>query len=150
MPVTRERLGGLIAFSCCLLGLGALSACEGEPGGARGLTPGELRDKVEELYEAARDAGDDVPSDAYAWAKSDVERIGDWEYRIVRLEAEPDETLTERLAELGSERWEAFWLERQGAELRVFLKRPARSYLRMLPVSELSRLVPLGGSAPSE
>jgi hypothetical protein len=127
-----------------------LAACEVEPGGDAPLAPKDLREKIQELYETARDAGDDVPSDAYEWAKSDIERIGDWEYQIVRLGAASDAEILERLDALGSERWEVFWLERQGAELRVFLKRPTRSYLRLLPLSELSRLVPIGDSAPPD
>lgn len=132
-----------------MFALGVLAACEAEPGGDAPLAPMDLRERIQELYETAREAGDDVPSDAYEWAKSDIEKIGDWEYRIVRLDAESDAAILERLDALGSERWEAFWLEREGAELRVFLKRPARSYLRLLPISELSRLVPIGeGGSP--
>jgi hypothetical protein len=127
-----------------------LTACEAESESDRPPTSRDLREKIQEFYETARDAGDDVPSDAYEWARSDIERIGDWEYQIVRLDAESDAAILERLGELGSERWEVFWLERQGGELRVFLKRPARSYLRLLPIPELSRLVPIGDSAASD
>ena len=127
-----------------------LAACEAEPGDDAPIAPVDLRAKIQELYETAREAGDDVPSDAYAWAKSDIGRIGDWEYQVVRLDAESDEAILDHLDALGSERWEVFWLERQGAEFRVFLKRPARSYLRLLPVSELSRLVPIGDAGSSE
>ena len=127
-----------------------LTACEAEPGRDRPPASRGLREKIQELYERAREAGDDVPSDTYEWAKSDIERIGDWEYQIVRLDAVSDAAILERLGELGSERWEAFWLERQDEELRVFLKRPARSYLRLLPISELSRLVPIGDAGSPE
>jgi hypothetical protein len=140
----------LVSIACCLFGLGVLAACEAEPGGDAPLAPMDLRERIQELYETAREAGDDVPSDAYEWAKSDIEKIGDWEYQIVRLDAESDAAILERLDALGSERWEAFWLERQGTELRVFLKRPARSYLRLLPISELSRLVPIGEAGSPE
>lgn len=141
-----ERLRGV---ACCLLGFLVLAACEAEPGSDGALAPEDLRGRIQELYETAREAGDDVPSNAYEWAKSDIEKIGDWEYRIVQLDADSDAALLEQLNALGSERWEVFWLERQGAEIRAFLKRPARSYLRLLPVSELSRLVPVGeGAAP--
>lgn len=145
-----EITARLVSISCCLFGLGALAACEAEPGGDAPLAPMDLRERIQELYETAREAGDDVPSDAYEWAKSDIEKIGDWEYQIVRLDAESDAAILERLDALGSERWEAFWLEREGAELRVFLKRPARSYLRLLPISELSRLVPIGEAGSPE
>ncbi len=131
------------------LGFLGLVACDAESGSSPPLTSKDLRARIQELYETARNAGEDVPADAYEWAKSDIERIGDWEYLIVRLDGEADAPIVERLNELGSERWEVFWLERQGAEFRVFFKRPARSYLRLLPLSELGRLVPIGDS-PSE
>jgi hypothetical protein len=121
-----------------------LAGCDSESGDSPALGSGVLRDKIQELYETARNAGDDVPSDAYEWAKSDLQRIGDWEYRIVRLDAASDVAVLERLNELGAERWEVFWLERDGDRLRVFLKRHSRSYLRLLPLSDLGRLVPTG------
>ena len=143
-------MGRLPSFLCCVLGFSLLAACDAELGSSPPLTTKDLREKIQELYETARTAGEDVPSDTYEWAKSDIGRIGDWEYQIVRLDAEADAPILERLNQLGSERWEVFWLERQGAQFRVFLKRPARSYLRSLPLSDLGRLVPMGHSPSSE
>ncbi len=150
MRLTSAMMNGLVRGVCCTLVFGLLAACEAEPGGDAPLAPDELRGRIQELYEAAREAGEDVPSNAYEWARSDIEKIGDWEYQIVRLDAESDAAIVAQLGALGSERWEVFWLERQGAELRAFLKRPARSYLRLLPISELSRLVPTGEGGPPE
>ena len=143
-------MGRIPSVFRCALGFCLLAACDAEPGSSPPLTSKDLREKVQELYETARSAGEDVPSDAYEWARSDIERIGDWEYQIVRLDGEADAPILGRFNELGSERWEVFWLERQGAEFRVFLKRPARSYLRLLPLSDLGRLVPIGRSPSSE
>ena len=139
----RDRAGSP-GFLAVLLSLAVLAGCDSESGGSPALGSGELLDRIQELYETARNAGDDVPSDAYEWAKSDLQRIGDWEYRIVRLDAGSDVAVLERLNELGAERWEVFWLERDGDWLRVFLKRHSRSYLRLLPLSDLGRLVPTG------
>ena len=138
----RDTVGS--RFFVLLLSLGLLTGCDSELGRTPALDSGELRDKIQDLYETARDAGDDVPADAYAWAKSDLQRIGDWEYRIVRLDAASDGAVEKRLNELGAERWEVLWLEREGDGLRVFLKRSMRSYLRLLPLSDLGRLVPTG------
>ncbi len=141
------RFPGAVVLALGFLGL---VACDAESGSGPPLTSKDLRARVQELYQTARNAGEDVPSDAYEWAKSDIGRIGDWEYQIVRLDAEADTSIVGRLNDLGSERWEVFWLEREGAQFRVFLKRPARSYLRLLPLSDLSRLVPIGDSPSSE
>jgi hypothetical protein len=141
---------GFARAFCCVLGFGLLAACDSDNVGSRPLTSRELREKLQDLYEAARDAGEDVPADAYEWARSDVQRIGDWEYRLLRLDGDSDEEMVARFNELGAERWEVFWMEPQGPQLRVYLKRPARSYLRLLPLSDLSRLVPIGGAPSSE
>lgn len=110
-------------------------------------TSEEWSRRMLELYETAREKGDKIPGDAYEWARDDVQRIGDWEYLIVRLPGdEDDEVLAASLNELGKERWEAYWVEPRGDGLRVFLKRRARSYLQVIPFAELRRLVPGWGS----
>ncbi|MDJ0848297.1 MAG: hypothetical protein QNK04_07975 [Myxococcota bacterium] len=122
--------------------LALLCACRAEPGEPP-VTAEDLQSQIQALYERALEAGEDVPADAYDWAVQDAQRIGDWEYDVVRL-PDDDATLHAKLNELGGERWEAYWVDREGGELRIFLKRPARSYLRMIPLSELGRLVPDG------
>jgi len=104
-----------------------------------------LKERVQELYRQARESGQKVPKDALEWARQDLHRIGDWEYRIVDLPREDAHSRQARLNELGSERWEAFWMEPAGDGLRVYLKRRSRSWLEKLPLSELRRLVPSGG-----
>jgi len=130
------RLGLLIAGLTAALGSGC------EPVDEPSRSPGALREQIEALYDRAREAGEDVPTDALEWARSDMKRIGDWQYRIARLPLGPDAELAAALDALGEERWEAFWIEPKERELRVFLKRPSRSYLRMVPLGELGRLAP--------
>lgn len=124
----------------------ALACSSGEDLPGEGFTREELERRVRDLYDRAREAGDEVPGDVVEWAQEDVARIGDWEYRVVRVQDEGDAALEERLGELGDERWQVFWLESRGDAYRVFLKRPARSYLQRVPLSDLRRLVPSGGS----
>ncbi len=104
-----------------------------------------LKERVRELYQQARDSGQKVPKDALEWARQDLHRIGDWEYRIVDLPREDAQSRQARLNELGSERWEAFWMEPAGDGVRVYLKRRSKSWLERLPLSELRRLLPSGG-----
>ena len=102
--------------------------------------------EIEKLYEKAKEAGDTTPGDVVDWAKGDIQRIGDWEYRIVTVATAGDDVLEKRFNELGRDRWEIFWVERfRRGNLRLFLKRPARSYLKSIPLSGLSKLVPGGG-----
>ena len=144
---TMQRVLALAALSV-LTALGTGLACSsGEDRPGEGFTREDLERRVRELYDRAREAGDEVPADVVEWAQQDVARIGDWEYRVLRLEDGGDAALEERLGELGEERWQVFWLERRGDAYRVFLKRPARSYLQRVPLSDLRRLVPSGGGA---
>ncbi len=105
-----------------------------------------LQRQIRDLYRQAQEAGESVPTDAYEWARSDLQKIGDWEYMLLRLSSADDEAMQARLNELGADRWEVFWMQPLGPDLRIFLKRPVRSYLRHVPLSELSRIVPGGPS----
>ena len=125
-----------------------LACSPDQPGeGPSPFTAEEFQRQVRDLYRQAQDAGENVPADTYEWARSDLERIGDWEYMVLRLDGASDEGIQSRLNELGKDRWEVFWMEASASDLRIFLKRPVRSYLRHLPLSELSRLLPGGSSA---
>jgi hypothetical protein len=130
-----------------LLVLFAAMACSENESGGEGKPSAAERawEKVENLYEKVKGAKDTTPQEIIDWAKEDIQRIGDWEYKVIRVTAAKDDALEKRFSELGRERWEIFWLERDGrADLRVFLKRSARSYLRSIPLSDLSKLVPNG------
>ena len=104
-----------------------------------------VKERVRELYRQARESGQQVPKDALEWARQDLHRIGDWEYKIVDLPPEGPQARQARLNELGAERWEAFWMEPAGDGTRVYLKRRSRSWMEKIPLSELRRLLPVGG-----
>ena len=103
-----------------------------------------LKQRVQELYQQARESGQQVPKDALEWAQQDLNRMGDWEYKIVDLPREDTESRQARLNELGSERWEVFWMEPAENGIRVYLKRRSKSWLEKIPLSELRRLWPSG------
>lgn len=104
-------------------------------------------DQVLELYEKAKDAGEQVPVDAYEWARNDLENIGDWEYLVIDIPVFDATAVQQRLNELGTERWECIWIQANGNSTSFILKRPTRSYLKHLPLSQLFKLVPRGESA---
>jgi hypothetical protein len=115
---------------------------EDAPRNSGGEEDSGLWDEVEHLYGQARDTGEQVPGDVYDWLKEDLNQIGDWEYRVVEIPSS-ERTLAEtELNDLGKERWECFWVEARGSRTRFYLKRPSRSYLRNLPLSDLMKVVP--------
>jgi hypothetical protein len=108
-------------------------------------------EKVETLYEKAKEAGEEVPSSVYQWAKEDLQAIGDVEYRIFTIPGgSSDEKLTETMNELGRERWDCFWVEPRGGGHRLWLKRGTRSYLKAIPYSDLMKMVPTGDGGSGE
>lgn len=115
-------------------------SCGREPG-----EPSATDEAMAELQRLYEEVKDKEAEDAVDWAKEDIQKFGDWEYRVVTVADAPPAELEASLNELGSERWEVFWVERSADGLRLFLKRPAKSYLRSLPLSELGKTVTSGG-----
>jgi len=97
-----------------------------------------------ELYKRAIEAGEkiQIPDDVLERAKAEIKRIGTWEYRVMTLSAPQDTTLEQRLNELGRERWECHVTPRGQEELLLVCKRPVRSYLKNIAVTDLLRLIP--------
>jgi len=96
-------------------------------------------------------AGADPPQESpvYEWAKQDLGRIGDWEYLVTELPLSDTERVQGRLNELGAERWECIWIHTTANKTSFIFKRPTKSYLRNIPLSQLMKLVPGGGSDAS-
>lgn len=100
--------------------------------------------KLKALYEKAKAAGEQVPEDILEWAKSDLKKIGTWDYKIVSFSSESEETILNELKRLGSQRWECFWVEPITGGKRFYLKSAARSYLQI--AGGASKFVPIPGS----
>ena len=116
-----------------LLGVACMfAACDREPGELS-----RTEQALEELQRFIAEVRERAPEDPVGWAKEDLERYGDWEYRVVTLADLAADALEQELNELGQERWEVFWVERTDHELSLLLKRPAISYLRAVPLSEI-------------
>jgi len=91
--------------------------------------------RVQHYYQRSSDAGKQ-------WTKEEIERIGDWQYRVVTIEDASDEELEVRLNQLGDERWEVTWLERFDGKLRVFVKRPVKSIIGSASQGEWKQIIP--------
>ena len=127
------RLAALLGVACIF------TACYSEPGELP--RPERVLEELQRIIEEVRQR---TPEDPVDWAKEDLERYGDWEYRVVALAELEADALEDELNELGQERWEVFWVERTDQGLSLLLKRPTVSYLRAVPFSEIGRAVPRG------
>ncbi len=107
-------------------------------------------DQVLELYEKAKEAGEQVPQDVYEWVKQDFRKIGDWEYLVTDMPISDSNEVQKRLNELGTDRWECIWIHSSGGKTSFIFKRPVRNYLKIIPLSQLMKLVPRGDSNESE
>lgn len=142
-----ESLIRLIFVITLVMTTGAfLTSCEqiksikDEVGGKEDTS--DLIKEVERLYKEARDSEDQVPANVADWVKQDVEKLGDWEYKVVSLPFRDTGSLEDRLNQLGRDRWEVFWVEPDGDNAAFYLKRPARSYIRSIPLSSLLKAFP--------
>jgi hypothetical protein len=99
--------------------------------------------KLKALYEKAKAAGEQVPEDILEWAKSDLKKIGTWDYKIITVPSESEAAILNELKKLGSQRWECFWVEPIPGGKRFFMKRAARSYLQI--AGGASKFVPVPG-----
>ncbi len=104
----------------------------------------EIQEQITEFYEKARESGETVPDDIREWVESDVERMGTWEYKVLRVDGTDPEPLEEQLSELGKQRWECSMTAYPKPELTILCKRPARSYIKMVPFKDVLRLFPVG------
>ncbi len=123
-----------LRHSCILLLCFSLLGCGQEPG-----EPSQTDKVMEQLRSLYDKALEQAPDDPVEWAKEDIARYGNWEYRVVMLDDMRVGELEDGLNQLGAERWEVFWMERTGGNLIVFLKRPTTSYHRSVPLSDLGK-----------
>jgi hypothetical protein len=75
------------------------------------------------------------------WIEEDLKRIGDWEYKVVKMSSSSFEEIEEKLNRLGDDRWECFWVEKKGKETVFYFKKPRISYLQKLPKGDLLKII---------
>lgn len=138
--VIRLQLQFVVASAMLLSLLVACDNAERLPAGKDAFE--KLQKKYDELVEEKLD-------DPVKWAADDLEKIGDWEYRVLNVAFTSPDDLEAELNKLGNERWEAIWMERSTEGFLVVAKKPSVSYLSRVPLSQLGRLV-TGDSEGSE
>ena len=108
----------------------------------------DYAEKVKELYEATKETTGEMSKEVIDWTKEDISNIGAWEYKIVTFGDIASEEIEKELNALGAERWDCFWVQETEAGPRFYLKKPKRSYLKLVPAGNILKLVPkaAGGS----
>ena len=130
--VIRSKLQFVLASTILFTFLVACNNTERLPAGKDALE--KLQKKYDELVE-------DKLEDPVKWAADDLEKIGDWEYRVLNVAFTSPDDLEAKLNKLGNERWEVIWMERSAEGFLIVAKKPSVSYLSRVPLSQLGRLV---------
>lgn len=123
-------------FGLCVVLAFGVAACGGESD-----EPSAAEKALDEMQAKYDELSQKELNDPVQWAAEDLENIGDWEYKVETLPLGSTEEFEAVLNELGNERWEVIWMERNTVGYTVFLKKPAISYLNKIPLSSLGRFV---------
>lgn len=115
----------------------------------------ELTKKAEEAGTKGKeltDKGKKAAEDTKNWLKEDFGKIGDWEYTQAKVQLAEIGKMSEKLNELGKERWECFWIQEHNGTVHLLFKRPAVSYLRKLSQIDFLKAISTmaGGGDSSE
>ena len=108
-----------------------------------------VRKAVENLQQQYDELIEDRGGDPVEWAASDLENLGDWEYRVETIKLETEQDFAATLNEFGNDRWEVIWLERTPGGFMVIMKKPSISLLSKIPLSQLGRFI-IDGSEGSQ
>ena len=97
-----------------------------------------------QLYKHAINAGEKIkiPDDILERARDEIQRVGTWEYQVVTLKNPQDSLLEKRLNALGKDRWECQVGQLQSEQVRILCKRPTRTYLKNIAITDLLKLIP--------
>jgi len=102
----------------------------------------DIMKEIESMYQRAKETGEKVPDDAIQWAMADVKKIGDWDYKVVRVSDDNPGEIEKTLNELGGSRWDCFWIDEDRSGKSLYMKRTARSYLKHIPLRDVLRAIP--------
>ena len=102
---------------------------------------GKNLEDAKKLYDKNLEGGKDLTLQTKDWIAQDLENIGDWEYKIVAFGDKAAPEMEKELNQLGSERWQCFWVEATGKDKVFYFKRTKRSYISKIPAGDLLRII---------
>ncbi len=115
----------------------------GDAAESGGATAQDTMRWTNEMYQSLRDQGSTTANSATEWLSEDWSKMGAWEYKVVLLENKSPADMEGKLNELGAQRWECFHVMPTGSGQAMYFKKPARSYLKNVPLKDMMKLIPL-------
>lgn len=82
-----------------------------------------------------------MSKEAYEWLQDDIAKIGAWEYHVFSVGNIEDDEAQQTLARMGAERWELVSAVANDGSTIFVLKRPMKSYVKVLPAQDVLKLM---------
>ena len=110
-------------------------------------TTNKMSDSLKGLYKKAVESGTTTAKSTKDWVEEDIGKMGAWVYTSRTVSTEEDAQATvAMLNEMGREKWECFWVEKQGTATTLYFKKSPRSYISNIPFKDLVKMFPGLGS----
>ncbi len=103
---------------------------------------------LDDAQQQTREALEDARRQASQWKKlseEEIQKLWAVEYKTIHISGSDTAVFDVRLNDLGKERWECYHVTEATQGKVFYLKRPAASSLRYLPLRDLLRVVLLLG-----
>jgi hypothetical protein len=107
----------------------------------------QLKKLIDEITASGKDAtdkGKQMTAGAKSWLKDDFKKIGDWEYKQLTIPLTEIAAMEKNLNELGTDRWDCFWIQQHKDSIHLLFKRPSVSYLHKLSTVDFMKLISVG------
>lgn len=112
-----------------------------------GATTKKMNDSLKALYQKAVESGSTTATSTKAWVEEDISKMGAWVYTSRTVSTEEDALATvAMLNKMGREKWECFWVDKQGTSTTLYFKKSPRSYISSIPFKDLVKMFPGLGS----
>ncbi|MEC9092303.1 MAG: hypothetical protein VX438_06325 [Planctomycetota bacterium] len=97
---------------------------------------------IQGIFQLAKEQGTTAAGNVVDFVKEDIAKLGTWEYTARTVTNEDPLEVVEILNCLGKEKWDCFWVDKQGSQTTLYFKKPSRSYTRSIPFKDLIRYLP--------
>ena len=96
---------------------------------------------IKAYYRDSKESTTEMSKEAYEWLQDDIAKIGAWEYHVFSVDDIEDDEAQQTLATMGAERWELVSAVANDGRVVFVLKRPMKSYVKVLPAQDVLKLM---------
>lgn len=107
-------------------------------------TDSNLSDKIEAIkayYRESKESTTEMSKEAYQWLQDDIAKIGAWEYQVYTAGDIEGQETHDTLTQMGQARWELVSAVANDDRVVFVLKRPMKSYVKVLPAEDVLKMM---------